>query len=648
MNDLAPGVACASMGSLGSARGFLAREQWREGWGAALAAIRVRPFHPEAYLLLAEIAHRVGDSGSARHCAQVACDYAPGWAAPREFLQGPLVGATQHDWLTLPPGAAAGLSGHQEALTLCLIVRNEEGFLGRCLASAQKLARQIVVVDTGSVDRTVGIARDFGAEVHFFEWVDDFSAARNFALEHARGDWVLVLDADEELMAEAGEALAGMLREPRVVAWRLPLEEAGERERGPSYVPRMFRNAPGLYYVGRVHEQVFGSLEPLRRRWGLESRLGTARILHHGYTREVTSDRNKIERNLRLLERAVRERPGDANLLMNLGLERVRSGRLEEGLEAYRAAVAAVRDLPESEVMPEFRESLLTQVGTHLLAARLYEELVAVLGSPLARSQGGLSASMYYLRALARIELRDRTGAADDLREVLARRDRPALAPVHSEIHGVAPWHCLAMCLHSTGDRVGAEEAFRRALEADPRPASVLMDYIRFLASNGRGVEGLRHCHELVVAHPGEVGAWILGGELALGAPEFLEVAMDWTAAACELHAADARVRLQRAEAVLLSGNPAEALVWVAGVGGADLSARGVAMRVLCELTAGEGALATVVADPDQTTREFARWYLRLSEFGAGGLLDRVHARVAVLREVLPAAWQALEQSSRA
>ena len=83
-----------------------------------------------------------------------------------------------------------------------MIVKNEEQFLDQCLAALDGVAHQIVVVDTGSTDRTVQIAKAHGAEVHHFDWCDDFAAARNFALEHARGDWVLVLDADEVLTAE--------------------------------------------------------------------------------------------------------------------------------------------------------------------------------------------------------------------------------------------------------------------------------------------------------------------------------------------------------------------------------------------------------------------------------------------------------------
>src|ERR1700683_2153470 len=97
--------------------------------------------------------------------------------------------------------------------------------------------------------------------------------------------------------------------------------DIGHEKEGCSYVPRLFRNAPGLFFVGRVHEQIFSSLEVRAREWGLKNVLGRSALLHHGYRPEVVAGRNKIERNLRLLRQAIEELPGEPNLLMNFGME---------------------------------------------------------------------------------------------------------------------------------------------------------------------------------------------------------------------------------------------------------------------------------------------------------------------------------------
>src|SRR5882724_11685213 len=88
-------------------------------------------------------------------------------------------------------------------LSVCFIARNEEKNLPRALASVRGIADEVIVADTGSTDRTVEIAKESGAIVCHFPWCDDFSAARNFAISHARGDWILWMDADEELLPES-------------------------------------------------------------------------------------------------------------------------------------------------------------------------------------------------------------------------------------------------------------------------------------------------------------------------------------------------------------------------------------------------------------------------------------------------------------
>src|SRR5580658_1616487 len=98
-------------------------------------------------------------------------------------------------------------------VSLCMIVRNEEANLPPCLASVAGLTDEVVVVDTGSHDRTKEIALAHGARVFDFAWCDDFSAARNESLRHARGDWVLWLDADDRVTAENRMRLQKLLRE---------------------------------------------------------------------------------------------------------------------------------------------------------------------------------------------------------------------------------------------------------------------------------------------------------------------------------------------------------------------------------------------------------------------------------------------------
>ena len=244
------------------------------------------------------------------------------------------------------------------------------------------------------------------------------------------------------------------MQDNSAIAWRLPIIDVGREEEGCSYVPRLFRNAPALFYVGRIHEQVFSSLEVRRQQWGLENRLGNAPLRHHGYRPEVVKDRNKIQRNLRLLEQAIVELPDEPNLLMNYGLELARSGERERGVVEYFKALDLMSAQPASMVVPELRETLLTQLCTQLMALRRWDDLARLLNSPLARA-GGLTASLHFALGLAHLEQKQFCEAADQMRQCLAKRHQPALAPINKEIHQAGPRHCLALCLdHSASPRL--------------------------------------------------------------------------------------------------------------------------------------------------------------------------------------------------
>jgi glycosyltransferase involved in cell wall biosynthesis len=629
---------CALAGHLAEARELVRQKKFRAAWAAAMSALAKRPFHPEAFLLLAEIAQSVGAGQTAKLCAEHARRLAPGWKPARKFLNQRLNGGARPEWLKLPD-AVQGSKPEVQNLSVCLIVKNEERFLGQCLKSVREIASQIVVVDTGSTDRTIEIAKEFGAEIHSFAWCDDFSAARNAALEHATGDWVLMLDADEELSAAGLEKLKRAMNDSAVMAWRLPIVDVGREADGCSHVPRFYRNAPGLFYIGRVHEQVFSSLEVRRGEWGLENRIGDATLIHHGYTAELTRDRNKIERNLRLLERAVEELPDEPHLLMNLGLELARSGREAGALGRYREAFDSLSSKPAAEIVPELRETLLMQLCTRLTAAKQFDEVVRVLHSPLAGMHGGLTASLHFSLGLAQLELRQFSEAADQMRQCLAKRQQRSLAPINREINTAAPHHCLALCLVKSGEAAAAEKAFQDGLKETGHGDALRLDYARFLAEQNRPVDALHRLNEVVAGNALHVEAWQLGGQIALGRPEFLEFARDWTGEAIRQLPDDSIIVAQRAEALLLSQETTAALpLWNRAVNG-ERPPRAVAAQILCATVTSQtiGGLCGQ-AEEAAVSRAFVDWYRCLVAAGARDAIVSLNSRVETLRPVLPSA----------
>jgi tetratricopeptide (TPR) repeat protein len=229
-------------------------------------------------------------------------------------------------------------------LSAALIVKNEERFLAGCLASLRGLTDQVVVLDTGSTDRTVALAGEAGAEVHRREPRGPFrfDEARNAALDLCSGDWILYIDADERVAAGSRAALERELSDPRCLAARLPFRpRVGQT---PYLETRLFRNRPELRFRGAIHETILPALGELLER-GL-GHVGEAslELVHLGYEGDLT---HKYRRNLPLLREAVEADPHRVYLWCDLGRACAGLGDAEGAERAWRQACAQVRAQPE-------------------------------------------------------------------------------------------------------------------------------------------------------------------------------------------------------------------------------------------------------------------------------------------------------------
>ncbi len=225
-------------------------------------------------------------------------------------------------------------------ISLCMIVRNEAHILGRCLESLRGVADEIVVGDTGSDDGSMQLAKNFGATILHLPWQDDFSAARNATLEQASGDWVLVADADDELLAEDAERIRPLTREDEFDGYLFrTISLVGDKE-SPAEVSslqlRLFRRSTGARYVGRIHEQL--PLSPARVQFI------DIRFRHYGYFGDEVARKGKIARNIRILELALHEAADDPFHLFNLATEHVRLGEWARAAALYERALSSVAE----------------------------------------------------------------------------------------------------------------------------------------------------------------------------------------------------------------------------------------------------------------------------------------------------------------
>ena len=224
-----------------------------------------------------------------------------------------------------------------------MIVRNEEAHLQTCLESVADLVDEMIVVDTGSTDRTKAIAEECGAHVYEFTWVDSFAAARNESLRYASGDWIFWVDADEKLddKNRRFRHLFDNLKDENMAYVMRQFSKLEAATHGAAQVDqvRLFRNRADIRWEYRVHEQILLSV----RRSGGDVSLTDIVIDHVGFSDPQTQG-PKVEHSLHCLELELKEHPEDSFVLYNLGAVRLTQGQNALAIELFRRSMA-LRDL---------------------------------------------------------------------------------------------------------------------------------------------------------------------------------------------------------------------------------------------------------------------------------------------------------------
>ncbi|MAF11409.1 hypothetical protein CMK11_13245, partial [Candidatus Poribacteria bacterium] len=275
---------------------------------------------------------------------------------------------------------------------------DEEEHLPGCLESVSGVVSQIVLVDTGSNDRTVEIAKEHGAEVHEFPWTDDFAAARNVSLQHVRADWVLWLDADEELRPESREPLRALLRDPEAGAAHLCIHNLMGDRTVSFLTTRLWRHHPTVRFRQPIHEQILWSVAPYARRYG--RRVVEARdivIRHYGYQPSVAAKRGKEARNMGLLEKLVHDEPTNAYALFHYASALRETGKLDEALSAFERWEPMAMDEDAGQV--HWLRVGFANYAAALNVAERYDDTSRLLAR--AEEKCGRGASFHYQRALA-------------------------------------------------------------------------------------------------------------------------------------------------------------------------------------------------------------------------------------------------------
>jgi glycosyltransferase involved in cell wall biosynthesis len=529
----------AEIGSLARAVEAERGGRYVVAWQEALKAIALRPFHPEAYIQMASTAVAAGDPEAALRAAQRALALTPKWPTAQQVVTALERTLNAHRkqrkkanpiaWPELPD------PNRKPRLSVCMIVKNEERFLGQCLTSVKGLADELIVIDTGSTDRTVEIAREHGAQVGHFEWCNDFAAARNASIAPATGAWILFLDADEELSPAEKQTLPTLLASNNTALIRLPLINSHQGQISKSILPRLFRNIPAIQFQGCVHEGVYTALLKVSKEWQMEISVGDLLILHHGYTAEVITERNKFQRNYELLIKALEERPNEAYFYMQLGLELRRMDRLAESFDAYAKALNLTETQTEQIITDEVRETLLTQYSGYLLADEQYEKVLEVLTSDLALRQP-LTPGQLLVRGRALIHLRQPQYALKDVQEAYSRRNEATLFPSAIDPDGTATEALLVEVLYLNQRFEEAITYFEKIIHKSSTELRSVLAYAECLDVFGRTSEAVEFLRQKALGWKNLPDIWIHDVSLLLRRDKLKTVAEEWIAEARLYH----------------------------------------------------------------------------------------------------------------
>jgi len=294
------------------------------------------------------------------------------------------------------------------SISLCMITKNEEKFLEQCLESVKGIVSEIIIVDTGSSDKTKEIAKKYTDSIFDFEWQDDFSKARNFSIEKATEGWILVLDADETINPKDSEKIQNLLEnevdayqfirrnytdDAAVENW-LPNDRSYPKAASfsgffPSKLVRLFRNSKGFVFKGVVHETVDASIT---------GKNGTIEVtdipLHHFAYTDPASLREKRQHYYELSLKKTKDEPENCLAFFELGVEAKELGKFKEALNAFIEVLKLQKDF-----VPAYLEMgwIFKHNAQYKQAMHCYQKALSYNpGSAVAYF--GLGMSCYFLR----------------------------------------------------------------------------------------------------------------------------------------------------------------------------------------------------------------------------------------------------------
>ncbi|MDN4601242.1 glycosyltransferase [Paenibacillus sp. F6_3S_P_1C] len=365
-------------------------------------------------------------------------------------------------------------------ISLCMIVKDEEELLPHCLESVRGVVDEMIVVDTGSSDRSAAIAREHGAVVVPFVWSDDFAAARNAGLERAVGEWILFLDADEALDETAREQIRSWTAGSGCDGLFLNIHNyTGSGQQGVTVNPvlRLFKNEPEHRFEGRIHEQIAAAI--CRKNPQAAFHVTDMIIHHYGYQTAIVERKDKMNRNLRLLQQAVKEEPEQPFHHYNLGVEYLRMGETEQAMETFGIAKAGI-----DPTLTSYAHLLIKYEIRCLQHLSRWQEA-------LDRIEAALElfpeyTDLLHNRGVCEDALGETEKAELSLREAVRMGPPPPIFHTEEGIGTYQTWYTLGRLLEGRADLEGAVEAYVEAVRTKSSLLPPLYRIFRIMRVSGQ------------------------------------------------------------------------------------------------------------------------------------------------------------------
>ena len=346
-------------------------------------------------------------------------------------------------------------------VSLCMIVKNEEANLVDCLTPMVGLVDELIVVDTGSTDRTLEVALALGARVIDFPWVEDFSAARNAGLRHARGEWIFWLDADDRIDAENRQRLRRLMHQlsPDNTAYLMKQWSPPNPQADSALVVdhvRLFRRHPGVKWRYRIHEQILPSLQET----GVQ-KVVTDIVIHHLGYQEPKLRTEKLQRNIRLLKLEHAEQPEEPFTLFNLAGTYLDLGDIAAAVpylqQCVQTAPKGSSFLPKAFV-------LLVQAHRQLGQTDLAWQ-VCLQG----KERFPQEAELLFEEGVLCQGRNEEDRARQCFEQILELPSRPVMVGQDTGIRGHLTRHHLAMLYRKQGRWIDAERQWQEAMRLTPQ-----------------------------------------------------------------------------------------------------------------------------------------------------------------------------------